>query len=431
MYTLRKVFAPYAKEGGLGYPWTMELFRMLFFGTLAVDLAQSVKVYNRSFLLIPHLDWLLPYTLSMPYPSEVTFCANTISFSLAVLLMAGRVRHRAVELLLFVVMASAYCISIMDTFQHHYLFIMLVLLVALGDPYRCREIILLQTSILYFWTTITKLTSPSFLTGSYMRDVVLMHHNIDSLLGSTLYVWFDFETAEWLYHWALVLSSWAVVGLEGALCVNLLRQPFSWLNTLMMTLLHGPILLMEMFLPSMHTDLFSVYMFALALLTVPEVGWVRRYLISNQRMRTLTNDSRRRMRGRRVRTFLLVVFFLGQMLLPMTYYVPWNEDPLDERFAWRMFSDLSNRNCVYDIVVQHRNETLSRPTQSEFSEFIKVGGMLRHTMSGRLLRVLSHATCHEVPTAAKVLYRGQCRIVQQDIMVALTPNNKMMKTKCP
>ena len=36
----------------------------------------------------------------------------------------------------------------------------------------------------------------------------------------------------------------------------------------------------------------------------------------------------------------VLVFVILQLYLPLQYYL-WNDDPLDERFAWRMFSDIA------------------------------------------------------------------------------------------
>ncbi len=108
-------------------------------------------------------------------------------------------------------------------------------------------------------------------------------------------------------------------------------------------------------------------------------------------------------RTRHLVSGFIALFLLLQLLLPLRYYLG---GETDERFCWRMFSSVVQRDCRVDVVetVQQRGASFVRavpvslvlPTWSEF--------LHRHpVVVGQFL----HWRCAQADVQA-VRYRGRC-----------------------
>lgn len=400
---------------------SLELFRIIWFYTLSLSMFLQTAVYGSSLCFMPHLPWgerqLMKLGDSVLYPILVARLTAGIA---AFLIAHGSVRHTLVYVFIFLNALSLYIISIFDTFQHHYLYILVTLLAGLDPPakrwMRTREAILLITALVYFWTAVAKLTSPRFMAGLFMRDGLFLRSEVDRLLGYIL-LYFGRDQGEWIVIEFFRLSSVGVVMTELFLAFSLLWQPFHWLNTLLMLGLHLTIGAMQLILDNMHIGFFSIYMIAISLLTLPETAWIEKWLISFERKRDLIHQRippSSKTKGGRWIAILILTIVLFHFVLALSYYIdPWR-DPLDERFAWRMFSDLSARNCEWKIFALFKNSTELQLEAKLFQSIPTIRGM----MSQRVLRFMSHLVCFENPDVVEVSYIGFCAVpVPSDGMV--------------
>lgn len=108
-------------------------------------------------------------------------------------------------------------------------------------------------------------------------------------------------------------------------------------------------------------------------------------------------------RARHLVSGFIAIFLLLQLLMPLRYYLG---GEIDERFCWRMFSSVVQRDCRVDVVetVQQRGESFTRtvpvssvlPTWSEF--------LHQHPV---VVRRFLHWRCDQAGVEA-VRYRCRC-----------------------
>ena len=149
------------------------LFRMVFFGLVALDawfgLGHAAR-YGAGDFNVSHLPWLDNW---LPLPRrEVMVCLWIGQIWLAIRLALG-VGSRRSAALLAGLYAGTYLISQLDSYQHHYLVLLLLLVLAWvpwereeegGWPFR---LVLIQLSLVYAFAFVTKL-DPLWWRGELM-----------------------------------------------------------------------------------------------------------------------------------------------------------------------------------------------------------------------------------------------------------------------
>lgn len=365
-------------EEAKGRMCTFALWRILFVGSLCIDL-MKLEIYTDIHDMVPHFQVLMEISEFIPNVLLLTLFLRSLSFACAAAIFLGVDDRPYVYVLCAASTGFMYAMSILDSFQHHYLFV-LVMLVACHDDtparhIRTHEILLGLMGIVYGWTTVTKLTSPKFMTGEFLFNGPFANTMIDKMMGLSiqLLVPNNVGLGLWLWQRFVCASAWIVILVEGFLCVSLIVKPLWRANTLLMLGLHALIGMLELIEDRMHTDLFSVYMFGLAALTIPPLDptlrWMCRVLPS--RLMRVPDSSTILLEGkglvdslgvgwsnnREWSKWMLVLFFTVQLVMPLRCYapVPWAvDDDTDERFCWRMFSDNSMIRCAMEW--HYRNE---------------------------------------------------------------------------
>lgn len=64
------------------------------------------------------------------------------------------------------------------------------------------------------------------------------------------------------------------------------------------------------------------------------------------------------LRGLTGRELLVVAWLAVQIALPLRWYL--GDDPFDERFAWRMFSEIRTTRCAVDLLVDGEQVALGK-----------------------------------------------------------------------
>ena len=350
---------------------------MIFFGTLMIDSIQF-RIFTNKDDLLPDFESLLSFTQIINNITLLFVVLRFISFYIIFLVFIGEFRKPIHYAILSQIMAFCYFISVKDTYQHHYLVIMIVFLMSLeNEIITTHRRILTLVSIVYFYTAITKLDSPRFMSGSQLCNSTMFCTETDKLYGfiinsifssSGVFSWSADQSLEMIDNLCFI-ASWSVIGVELYLSLALLVNPFSIVNSVLMFVLHGLIMVFEIINPRMNTNLFSVYMMAISILCLPPTekytSWIETYVIPSHKMMTpLLNKKRARPLYRIIILLIISGFFVGQAYIPYARcytgktlafsqnaeetYQFYHENPeyLDERFCWRMFSDIANRRCL-------------------------------------------------------------------------------------
>ncbi len=356
---------------------TWALFSLVFFGCLMID-CLLFRTFNSRDDLLPDFEFMLPFSQSLNNISVLFRSLRFISFCIVVLIFTGNFREPAHYGLLSLIMIFCYFISVKDTYQHHYLVIIIVFLISLETsvitPHRR---ILMLTSIVYFYTGITKLDTPTFTNGSQLCNSTMFCAATDKLYGiiinnvltssSVLALSVD-QSLELINQFCFV-SSWLVIFVEFYLSISLALKPFSIVNSVVMFSLHSLILTFQLINLRLNIGLFSLYMIAISVLCLPPTNyytaWIERYIIPTPTWLTpVTPTIDRSWCYKFIVLIIIGVFFVAQIYVPYarcyegktlavlqdsvtTTYKFYHENPayLDERFCWRMFSDLANRHC--------------------------------------------------------------------------------------
>lgn len=83
-------------------------------------------------------------------------------------------------------------------------------------------------------------------------------------------------------------------------------------------------------------------------------------------------------RWRTVISILIIVYLVWQIALPLSYYAGFREGIYDERFSWRMFSNVGLRECEVEVV-EHRVHS-----HREFSRKLNLRGILYYGWISRM-----------------------------------------------
>lgn len=243
----------------------LDVFRFCFFVLIGIDgllqLPHAAR-YGAGEFNVGHLPWLQPL---LPEPSRailvtVFFLQTYLGFRIAL----GAAARSAVWGLT-ALYGYAYFVSQLDSYQHHYLVFLLLLLCCFVPWERpsnadassesadvatswALRLILVQLSIVYFWAAVTKCESV-WLDGT--------------LLGMQLSAGDMRDMGEWI---GLGMSAKLVLATEFALAFALLYRRIWPLAVVLGFGLHASI----EFGAELQIGIFSYYMFALYLLLVPD-----------------------------------------------------------------------------------------------------------------------------------------------------------------
>lgn len=244
--------------------WTkVVIVRLVFFGLMAVDafrqLAHAAR-YGAGGFNVPQVAWL-----PLPAPHRLAMIAVYGGLALAFALIAQGVAVRGLLPLATALYAYAYVASQLDSYQHHYLMCLVLLLWCFvprtptpapagarpGAPRTVRSwalrLILVQLGVLYLWAAIAKL-DPRWFDGSALRSQVAPGW-VRNLIGD---VGFDRVAV-------IVLTA------ELALAATIWLRRLWWLALPLGVGLHLGIELV-----GLEIGLFSYLMLALYLLVVPD-----------------------------------------------------------------------------------------------------------------------------------------------------------------
>jgi hypothetical protein len=164
----------------------LNLFRLVFFTVLAVDCFLDVSHaprYGAGDFNVSHLPWLDPI---LPLPTRAGFLIGCVLGSYLALQVAFGVATAVSVRLLTVLFGYRYFISQLDSYQHHYLvFLLLVVscMVPWDDARRRRDagdttirhwairLLVVQVAIVYLWAAISKMT-PQWIDGTALQRQV-------------------------------------------------------------------------------------------------------------------------------------------------------------------------------------------------------------------------------------------------------------------
>ena len=172
-----RIFQPISRPQGL-----LLLLRAGFFGLLAYDLAVPclghAPRYGAGLINVPQLPWM---SLFFPAPSAAALSALYLSGALLSGLIAlGLLGRRAVAALAMIY-GVAYLWSQADSYQHHYLIALLLVLVAaypwraLPERHWVLKALCVQLGLLYLWSGIAKL-EPIWLEGQVVEGMLRAPH---------------------------------------------------------------------------------------------------------------------------------------------------------------------------------------------------------------------------------------------------------------
>ncbi len=258
-------------EGGQAVvqPYAFRLFRLVFFGILAVD----TTLHGAVALLLPASGASAFRASKLPFVFEglLDFVPTALLVSRLLLVTAvascvaslgsDRYYHTA-SLVASAAYSIAYFSSVLDRYQHHLLLSYLLVLLPWA-PTRAwvQRLIAWQVSIVYFWTVVTKLSDGGvFLNGDFVRSTAQLRgvfdavHTVSSTIGVA-------DTTMW------TVIAVGVVAVEVLLCVLLLPDHLRVLSIVPGVALHAGIEV----LGTLSIGFFSFYMLAFYLLWLPPV----------------------------------------------------------------------------------------------------------------------------------------------------------------
>jgi vitamin K-dependent gamma-carboxylase-like protein len=151
----------------------LNLFRLVFFTVVAVDCFLDLShapAYGAGGFNVSHLPWLDPL---LPLPTRAGFLIGCVLGSYLALQAAFGVATAIAVRVLTVLWGYRYFISQLDSFQHHYLVFLLLLIACLIPWDQAREprdpqdptiahwairLLVVQVAIVYFWAAVSKMT---------------------------------------------------------------------------------------------------------------------------------------------------------------------------------------------------------------------------------------------------------------------------------
>ncbi len=106
-------------------------------------------------------------------------------------------------------------------------------------------------------------------------------------------------------------------------------------------------------------------------------------------------------RARVLRRAFIAAFLLAQLIAPASYYM-WRENPMDERFAWRMFSPIRMTRCTTAAYSDGQRVSLSQQVHIVWSNLIRRGRLdVADAVANRLC---------EQPNAKRVTLDIECNM---------------------
>lgn len=251
-------------------PDRVRLFRLVFFGLVAVDCLRALPraaLYGAGGFNLPQLGALAGW---LPLPSPGLLVALWLFGAwLAALVALGA--GRATAALLAAVYGLAWASSQIDGYQHHYLLALVLGVLAAFDPERPQawplRLVRVQLSIVYAWAVVAKL-DPLWFDGSLLGGLATPALR-RFVQGAAWAIGVEPETI----GAALAVG---VVAVEAflAIAIHVRRLwPVAWPA--------GVALHLGIELAGFEIELFSAYLFALYLLVLPE-----RWLVRLPRWRT-------------------------------------------------------------------------------------------------------------------------------------------------
>jgi hypothetical protein len=244
----------------------LALFRTAFFAVLAADAWMQIKNaarYGAGGFNVAHFSWV---DALAPVPTRAGMLVVYLALVYLALRIALGTGGRWAVVLATALFGYTYFISQLDSYQHHYLVFLILLLccgLSWGSPRGGRaravhdvaqRLVLVQVAVVYFWTAIAKL-DPLWLDGRLLAFEVA---------GSRAAAWIEAIPG------GFTTASWAVLASEAFLVAGVLVRRLHPVALPLGLGLHVGIELSHL-----SIGLFSYYMFALYLLLVPQ-AWIER-----------------------------------------------------------------------------------------------------------------------------------------------------------
>jgi hypothetical protein len=243
------------------------VFRVLFFGLLAVDSWLKIGFaagYGAGGFNVAQLGWLDPVLPALD--ARVIVVLWVFQAYLAARIALGGARQW-LGILLAGLYGSSYLASQLDSWQHHYLLALLLVVLA-WVPWKNADrvswpfhLIRVQISLLYFWTAVSKM-HPSWLDGSVLRRAHGPIHAVQIWVESQVGISPDL-------FWGVL--AWSGLITELFMCVAVLVLRTRGIAVILGIGFH---LAIE-FLLGLRISLFTWYMLSLFVLVMPPEWWER------------------------------------------------------------------------------------------------------------------------------------------------------------
>ena len=248
-------------------PAQIATFRFLFFGLLAIDSWLKIGFaagYGAGGFNIAHVAWL---DRILPVPDARVIVLLWLAQSyLAARIALGGTRHW-LGVLLAVLYGSTYLASQLDSWQHHYLLALLLIVLAWVRWNRPRQVtwpfqlVRAQLSLVYFWAAVTKL-DPRWLDGTVVALSRGPIGDVQAWAAASLGV------SPGVF-WATL--AWSGLFMEIFMCVAVLVPGLRGAAVVTGVVFH---LTIELLL-GIRIALFSWYMASLLVLIMPPEWWRR------------------------------------------------------------------------------------------------------------------------------------------------------------
>ncbi len=248
-------------------PYAFRLFRLTFFGLLAVDtFIWSYKWgsdSNVSAFRISKLPFIFEDGLDFVPTLKLVSRLYALTAAAACVASLGTDRwYTPAALVAACTYTLAYFSNACDRYQHHFLLcLLLILLPWARTRVWVQRLIFYQVAIVYFWTAVAKITDGGlFLSGAFVRTTARRREVCDAVHVAASYAGVQ-DTTMWS-----VLAVCVVV-LELALCILLVANKLRWLAILIGVSMHLGI----EFVGRLSIGFFSWYMLFFYVLLLPGV----------------------------------------------------------------------------------------------------------------------------------------------------------------
>ncbi|MCO4745103.1 MAG: HTTM domain-containing protein [Proteobacteria bacterium] len=248
------------------------LFRFFFFACVAFESFRDLEHaprYGAGGFNVPHFDWLIALPVPSRYAMVVLFLAQ---FALALRVAFG-LGGRITVWALTAVYGYTYFISQLDSYQHHYMVFLFLVLMSLVDWESERprtwpiQLVVVEVAIVYFWAGVTKV-QPLWIDGTLLRMQVgggEFHKTVESTAGS---LGISVDTAYALMADYSMLMEFAV---PAVLLITPLMRPSRGRDALLwLGCIWGLGMHVGIEFAGLKIGLFSYMMMAFYLLVIPE-----------------------------------------------------------------------------------------------------------------------------------------------------------------